>query len=109
MENNNKYIMKTFNCEKCGRKVECKIEKKQIEDLKDSQLFNFVLMHANDHTLIVSIDGRGNIRRSRIASLSSNLNFEENLAPFQDYQIIEECNNIVDAFNIYLKKSLSNN
>ena len=109
MEDENKFIMKTFNCEKCGRKVECKIEKKQIEELKDSQLFNFVLMHANDHTLIVSIDGRGNIRRSRTASLSSNLNVEENLAPFQDYQIIEECNNIVDAFNIYLKKSLSNN
>ena len=109
MENDNKYIMKTFNCEKCGRKVECKIEKKQIEELKDSQLFNFVLMHASDHTLIVSIDGKGNIRRSRIASLSSNLNAKENLAPFQDYQIIEECNNIVDAFNVYLKKSLSNN
>ncbi len=109
METDNKYIVKTFNCEKCGRRVECKIERKQIEELKDSQLFNFVLMHANDHTLIVSIDGRGNIRRSRIASLSSSLKVEDSLAPFQDYQIIEECNNIVDAFNVYLKKSLTSN
>ena len=89
MENDNKYIMKTFNCEKCGRKVECKIERKQIEELKDSQLFNFVLMHANDHTLIVSIDGKGNIRRSRIASLSSNLNVEENLAMDSDIEALK--------------------
>ncbi|MEE9409786.1 MAG: hypothetical protein V3V41_02550 [Candidatus Heimdallarchaeota archaeon] len=109
MEKNNKYIMKTFNCEQCGRTVECKIEKKQIEELKESQLFNFVLMHANDHTLIVSIDGRGNIRRSRIASLSSNFQDSEEIDSIQDYQIIEECNNIVDAFNVYLKKTTSSN
>ncbi len=102
---NNKFIRKTFNCDHCGRMLECKIDRKQLEDLKDSQLFNFVLMHAEDHTLIVSIDGRGNIRRSRIASLSSSVKQKAEFEEFADYTIIEECNNLVDAFNVYLKSS----
>ncbi len=106
MENKDKYIVKAFNCEKCGRMVECKIEKKQIEELKDSQLFNFVLMHADDHTLILSIDGRGNIRRSRIASLSSDAKRKANISSFQDYPVLEECNNLVDAFNVYLRNTI---
>ena len=103
------YILKTFNCERCGRLLECKIDRKQIEDLRDSQLFNFVIMHADDHTLIVSVDGRGNIRRSRIASLSSNVENNVELNELQDYQILEESNNLVDAFNSYLKTSSSKN
>jgi hypothetical protein len=85
--------------------LECKIDRKQLEDLKESQLFNFVLMHAEDHTLIISIDGRGNIRRSRTASLSSSVKQKAELEEFADYTIIEECNNLVDAFNVYLKSS----
>ncbi|MCG3221258.1 MAG: hypothetical protein H7641_07750 [Candidatus Heimdallarchaeota archaeon] len=106
MENKDRYIMKAFSCEKCGRMVECKIEKKQIEELKESQLFNFVLMHADDHTLILSIDSRGNIRRSRVASLSSDAKKETSIPSFQDYPVLEECNNLVDAFNVYLKNTL---
>ena len=107
MEDKDKYIIRAFYCEKCGRKVECKIERKQIEELKDSQLFNFVLMHAKDHTLILSIDGRGNIRRSRIASLSSDAKKEVNESSFQDFPVLEECNNLVDAFNVYLQKTFT--
>jgi len=107
MINKDEFIIKAFNCEKCGRIVECKIDKKQIEELKESQLFNFVLMHADDHTLIISIDGKGNIRRSRIASLNTNVARERKLIEMQDYEILEDCNNLVDAFNVYLKSSVS--
>lgn len=97
--------MKAFNCEKCGRMLECRIDKKQLEELKDSQLFNFVLMHAKDHTLIISLDGRGQVRRSRIASLSSNLTIEKDVEALADYEILEEYNDIVEAFNDFLKKT----
>lgn len=99
------FIIKAFNCEKCGRMLECRIDRKQLEDLRDSQLFNFVLMHAEDHTLIISIDGRGQVRRSRIASLSSNLTIEKDIKSLGDYEILEEYNNIVEAFNDFLKKT----
>ena len=99
------FIIKAFNCEKCGRMLECRIDKNQLEELRDSQLFNFVLMHAKDHTLIISIDGRGQVRRSRIASLSSNLTIEKDAESLVDYEILEEYNDIVEAFNDFLKKS----
>ncbi|MHA1202944.1 MAG: hypothetical protein ACTSQ4_10545 [Candidatus Heimdallarchaeaceae archaeon] len=105
MEMENQIIMKAFNCEKCCRMLECRIDKKQIEELRDSQLFNFVLMHAEDHTLIISIDGRGQVRRSRIASLSSNLTIEKDVESLADYEILEEYNDIVEAFNDFLKKT----
>ena len=105
MEMESQFVIKTFSCEKCGRMLECRIDKKQIEELRDSQLFNFVLMHAEDHTLIISIDGRGQIRRSRIASLSSNLTVEKEVEALGDYQILEEYNDIVEAFNDFLKKT----
>ncbi len=105
MEMENQFIIKAFNCEKCGRMLECRIDKKQIEELRDSQLFNFVLMHAEDHTLIISIDGRGQVRRSRIASLSSDLTIEKDVESLGDYQILEEYNDIVEAFNDFLKKT----
>lgn len=105
MEIENQFIMKAFNCEKCGRMLECRIDKKQLEELKDSQLFNFVLMHAKDHTLIISLDGRGQVRRSRIASLSSNLTIEKDVEALADYEILEEYNDIVEAFNDFLKKT----
>lgn len=101
----NQFMIKAFNCEKCGRMLECRIDKKQIEGLKDSQLFNFVLMHAKDHTLIISIDSRGQVRRSRIASLSSNLIIEKDVETLGNYQILEEYNDIVEAFNDFLKKT----
>ena len=101
----NQYVIKAFNCEKCGRMLECRIDRKQIEELRDSQLFNFVLMHADDHTLIISIDGKGQIRRSRIASLSSNLTLGNEVESLGDYQILEEYNDIVEAFNDFLKKT----
>ncbi|MHA1201371.1 MAG: hypothetical protein ACTSQ4_02465 [Candidatus Heimdallarchaeaceae archaeon] len=105
MEIEKQFIIKAFNCEKCGRMLECRIDRKQLEDLRDSQLFNFVLMHAEDHTLIISIDGRGQVRRSRIASLSSNLTIEKDIKSLGDYEILEEYNNIVEAFNDFLKKT----
>lgn len=105
MEMEKQFIIKAFNCEKCGRMLECRIDRKQLEDLRDSQLFNFVLMHAEDHTLIISIDGRGQVRRSRIASLSSNLTIEKDIKSLGDYEILEEYNNIVEAFNDFLKKT----
>ncbi|MHA1708130.1 MAG: hypothetical protein ACTSYV_03515 [Candidatus Heimdallarchaeaceae archaeon] len=100
---NEKYIIKSFNCEHCGKTLECKIEKKQLEELKETQLFNFVIMHANDHTLIVSVDGRGNIRRSRVASLSSNSINKAELSELKNYQILEESKNLIDAFNSFIK------
>jgi hypothetical protein len=105
MEMDIQFIIKAFNCEKCGRMLECRIDKKQLEELRDSQLFNFVLMHAEDHTLIISLDGRGQIRRSRIASLSSNLTIERDIESLGDYQILEEYSDIVEAFNDFLKKT----
>lgn len=105
MEMEKQFIIKAFNCEKCGRMLECRIDRKQLEDLRDSQLFNFVLMHAEDHTLIISIDGRGQVRRSRIASLSSNLTIEKDIKSLGDYEILEEYNDIVEAFNDFLKKT----
>lgn len=105
MEMENQFIIKAFNCEKCGRMLECRIDKKQLEGLRDSQLFNFVLMHSEDHTLIISLDGRGQVRRSRIASLSSNLTIEKDIESLGDYQVLEEYNNIVEAFNDFLKKT----
>lgn len=101
------FILKTFSCERCGRLLECRIDKKQIDELRETQLFNFVIMHADDHTLIVSVDGKGNIRRSRTASLSSNFSNSIELDELQDYHILEESNNLVDAFNSYLKSSSS--
>ncbi|MHA1344865.1 MAG: hypothetical protein ACTSVO_08375 [Candidatus Heimdallarchaeaceae archaeon] len=105
MDMENQFMIKAFNCEKCGRMLECRIDKKQIEELKDSQLFNFVLMHAKDHTLIISIDSRGQVRRSRIAALSSNLIIEKDVETLVNYQILEEYNDIVEAFNDFLKKT----
>ncbi|MBY8999294.1 MAG: hypothetical protein KGD64_00055 [Candidatus Heimdallarchaeota archaeon] len=105
MKMENQFVIKAFNCEKCGRMLECRIDKKQIEELRDSQLFNFVLMHAEDHTLIVSIDGRGQIRRSRVASLSSNTVIEKDGESLGNYEILEEYNDIVEAFNDFLKKT----
>ena len=105
MEMEKQFIIKAFNCEKCGRMLECRIDKNQLEELRDSQLFNFVLMHAKDHTLIISIDGRGQVRRSRIASLSSNLTIEKDVESLVNYEILEEYNDIVEAFNDFLKKS----
>ena len=106
MEMENQFVIKAFSCEKCGRMLECRIDKKQLEELRDSQLFNFVLMHAEDHTLIISIDGKGQIRRSRVASLSSNVTIEKDVEALGgDYQILEEYNDIVEAFNDFLKKT----
>jgi hypothetical protein len=104
MINDNRYIRKTFNCDYCGKTLECKIERKQLEELRDSQLFNFVLMHADDHTLIISIDGRGDIRRTRTASLGSSVNQETDFSHLEIYHALDECDNIVDAFNVFLKK-----
>jgi len=103
MTESDQYIHKTFTCDYCGKMLECKIEKKQLEDLRDSQLFNFVLMHADDHTLIISIDGRGEIRRARTASLGSNINQESEFSHLETYHALEKCDNIVDAFNVFLK------
>ena len=103
MIDNEKYIHKTFCCDHCGKMLECKIEKKQLEDLRDSQLFNFVLMHADDHTLIISIDSRGEIRRSRTASLSSSSVQETEFSDLEIYHALEKCDNIIDAFNVFLK------
>ena len=104
MANGNNFIQKTFSCDHCGKLLECKIERKQIEELRDSQLFNFVLMHADDHTLIISIDGRGDIRRSRVASLSSGVSQEPDLSQLETYHALEKCESIVDAINVFLKK-----
>jgi len=103
MTENNQYIRKTFSCDYCGKMLECKIERKQLEELRDSQLFNFVLMHADDHTLIISVDGRGEIRRARTASLGSNINQEEEFSHLEIYHALDKCDNIVDAFNVFLK------
>jgi len=103
MRDIDKFIHKTFSCDHCGKMLECKIERKQLENLRDSQLFNFVLMHADDHTLIVSIDGRGEIRRSRIASLSSSAVQETEFSDLEIYHALEKCENIIDAFNVFLK------
>ena len=64
MEMENQFVIKAFSCEKCGRMLECRIDKKQLEELRDSQLFNFVLMHAEDHTLIISIDGINRVKNT---------------------------------------------
>ena len=101
---NNNFIQKTFSCEHCGKLLECKIEKKQIEELRDSQLFNFVLMHADDHTLIISIDGRGDIRRSRVASLRSGVSQETDFSDLETIHALDKCDSIVDAINVFLKK-----
>jgi hypothetical protein len=60
-------------------------------------------MHADDHTLIISIDGRGEIRRSRIASLSSSSVQETEFSDLEIYHALEKCDNIIDAFNVFLK------
>ncbi len=104
MVNNNQYIHKTLSCDFCGKMLECKIEKKQLVELRDSQLFNFVLMHADDHTLIISIDGRGDIRRTRTASLGSSVAQETEFSHLEIYHALDKCDNIVDAFNVFLKK-----
>ncbi len=103
MIENERFIHKTFSCDLCGKMLECKIERKQLEDLRDSQLFNFVLMHADDHTLIISIDGRGEIRRSRTASLSSSSVQETEFSDLEIYHALDKCENIIDAFNVFLK------
>ncbi|MHA1198888.1 MAG: hypothetical protein ACTSQF_06000 [Candidatus Heimdallarchaeaceae archaeon] len=103
MTENAQYIHKTFSCDHCGKMLECKIEKKQLEELRDSQLFNFVLMHADDHTLIISIDGRGDIRRARTASLGSSISQESEFSHLEIYHALDKCDNIVDAFNVFLK------
>ena len=60
-------------------------------------------MHADDHTLIISVDGRGEIRRARTASLGSNINQEEEFSHLEIYHALDKCDNIVDAFNVFLK------
>lgn len=104
MANQNNYIQKTFSCDYCGKLLECKIDRKQIEELRDSQLFNFVLMHADDHTLIISIDGRGEIRRSRVASLSAGISQEKEFSDLETIHAFDKCDSIADAINVFLKK-----
>ena len=99
-----KYILKSITCEKCGKILECRIDKKHLNDMRDNQLFNFVLMHANDHTLVIAVDGKGNIRRTRIASLNSNDSKEKKVESFKGYHVIEESNSLVDAFNAFFKQ-----
>jgi len=103
MRENERYIHKTFSCDHCGKMLECKIERKQLEELRESRLFNFVLMHADDHTLIISMDCRGEIRRSRTASLSSSSEQETEFSDLEIYHALEKCDNIIDAFNVFLK------
>ena len=105
MAENTQYIHKTFSCDFCGKVLECKIERKQLEELRDRQLFNFVLMHADDHTLIISIDSRGEIRRARTASLGSNISQEKEFSHLEIYHALDKCDNIVDAFNVFLKNN----
>ncbi|UJG42683.1 MAG: hypothetical protein K9W46_09850 [Candidatus Heimdallarchaeum endolithica] len=104
MEKIQEFINKTLICSKCNRKLDFKIDKKQIEELRDSQLFNFVIMHANDHTLVISVDGRGEIRRSRIATLNAIEEEKKSSDAFQDIQIIEESNNLREAFVNWFEK-----
>jgi len=67
--------------------------------LKDRQLFNFVIMHADDHTLVISIDGRGEIRRARVATLNA-IETEKalNESSFKTIQVIEKSDNLCEAF-----------
>jgi len=104
MEKFQQFINKTLICSKCNKKLDFRIDKKQLEELRNSQLFNFVIMHANDHTLVISVDGRGEIRRSRIATLNAVKEEKKSNNAFQDIQIIEESNNLREAFVNWFEK-----
>lgn len=96
-------LIRSIYCEVCGTNINFKIEKKQLEELKKEQLFNFVVIHAENHTIVVSVDSSGNIRRTRTAFLnkSDTKDIGETGLP----KIPEYCDNIADAFNFFLKKS----
>ncbi len=98
------YQSKYYFCEHCQKNLEFKLDPKQLENLKNSQLFNFVLMHASDHALVLSIDGNGNIRRTRIAALNSVEGENEDIGDYRKIQAITESKSLNDAFNIWIKK-----
>ncbi len=97
-----KYIKKTFTCDCCGQKLLFKIEKNKLEEISRSQLMNFVIMHADDHTLILSLDARGEIRRKKVATIGEVENNSLNQS-YQKIKAISEAKNLTEAFNIWLK------
>ncbi len=101
MENN--LLRKSIICPYCNRRLEFTTDAGQLKEMKESKLFNFVIMHAEDHTLVVSIDGKGDIRRTRVATVND-LNKENNNSTYKVIEIINHSENLKDALINWIKK-----
>ncbi|MHA1685403.1 MAG: hypothetical protein ACTSYD_03220 [Candidatus Heimdallarchaeaceae archaeon] len=104
MQNCKNSLIRSVYCDICKTNINFKIEKEQLDELKNEQLFNFVVIHAQDHTIVVSIDSSGNVRRTRTALLNKS-ETKSNVISKQLPEIPEYCDNIADAFSVFLKKT----
>ena len=108
-------IIKSVICPECKKRLNFKVNIQDLEQMKDGQLFNFSLMHSDHHTLVVAIDVRGEIRRSRVSIIHNVETYEDKIAPahtdigtiINHKKItnidIEDCNNLQDAFAKFLQ------
>ena len=64
-------LIRTIICPQCKQRINFKLAHKDLKELKQGQLVNFSLMHAHDHTLVVSVDCRGEIRRERVSKIQN--------------------------------------
>jgi len=102
---NGNTITKTLHCEYCNRNVSFTIRRRDLEELKNNQLFNFVIVHAKDHAIVVSIDGFGNIRRTRVAMISElpESLYDRKLSEEELFEL-ESVDNLADALKSFLNQ-----
>jgi len=100
-------LTKTLQCEYCKKRITFNIKKSDLEELKNNQLFNFVVFHAEDHAIVISVDGFGNIRRTRVAMINDSAIGLKNALKKEEANLkleLEEIDNLADAFKNFLKQ-----
>ena len=96
-------LIKSIICPQCKQRINFTIGMQELGDLKVGQLVNFSLMHARDHTLVVSVDKNGDIRRERVSKIQQIESYEEKEA--EKEQLTEDIVNHKIVTDLIVEKS----
>lgn len=118
------HLEKHAFCERCNLHLRVEIPLRYLDNVSDNGLFNYVVLHATDHALVLAIDKQGGIRRSRIAAIDLSIHHNHSEVETSsailasestdatdpkisqiietEFEVIEEASSLADAFGKWL-------